>query len=65
MLNQAASFDEILEGYPALDREKIELAPLYIQATGRSIRSDRREGKILFEAHRCLDVTWSNRSMLP
>jgi uncharacterized protein (DUF433 family) len=35
MLNQGASIDEILEGYPALDREKIELAPLYMQAFPR------------------------------
>lgn len=35
MLNQGASIDEILEGYPALDREKIELAPLYVQAFPR------------------------------
>ena len=35
MLNQGARIDEILEGYPALDREKIELAPLYVQAFPR------------------------------
>jgi uncharacterized protein (DUF433 family) len=35
MLNQGAGIDEILEGYPALDREKIELAPLYVQAFPR------------------------------
>lgn len=35
MLNQGASIDEILEGYPALDREKIELAPLYVRAFPR------------------------------
>jgi uncharacterized protein (DUF433 family) len=35
MLNQGASVDEILEGYPALDREKIELASLYLQAFPR------------------------------
>jgi uncharacterized protein (DUF433 family) len=35
MLNQGASIDEILEGYPALDREKVELAPLYVQAFPR------------------------------
>jgi uncharacterized protein (DUF433 family) len=35
MLNQGASVDEILEGYPALDREKIELAPLYRHAFPR------------------------------
>jgi uncharacterized protein (DUF433 family) len=35
MLSQGTKPDEILEGYPALDREKIELAPLYIQAFPR------------------------------
>jgi hypothetical protein len=35
MLNQGASIGEILEGYPALDREKIELAFLYVQAFPR------------------------------
>ena len=35
MLDQGASIDDILEGYPALDREKIELAPLYVQAFPR------------------------------
>jgi hypothetical protein len=32
MLNHGASIEEILEGYPALYREKIELAPLYVKA---------------------------------
>ncbi len=35
MLSQGATPEEILEGYPALDREKIELAPLYVQAFPR------------------------------
>jgi uncharacterized protein (DUF433 family) len=35
MLNQGASVDELLEGYPALDRDKIELAPLYVRAFPR------------------------------
>jgi uncharacterized protein (DUF433 family) len=35
MLTQGAGPDEILEGYPALDREKIDLAPLYVQAFPR------------------------------
>jgi uncharacterized protein (DUF433 family) len=41
MLGQGASVDEILEGYPALDREKVELAPLYMSAfprRGRPVR---------------------------
>jgi uncharacterized protein (DUF433 family) len=35
MLKQGASPDEILDGYPALDREKVELATLYVQAFRR------------------------------
>jgi uncharacterized protein (DUF433 family) len=35
MLGQGAKPEEILEGYPALDREKVELAPLYVQAFPR------------------------------
>jgi uncharacterized protein (DUF433 family) len=35
MLNQGARVEEILDGYPALDREKIELAPLYVRAFPR------------------------------
>jgi uncharacterized protein (DUF433 family) len=32
MLKQGATVEEILDGYPGLDREKVELAPLYVQA---------------------------------
>jgi uncharacterized protein (DUF433 family) len=35
MLSQGASVDEILEGYPGLTREKIELAPMYVKAYPR------------------------------
>lgn len=35
MVRQGTKIDEILEGYPALDREKVELAPLYVQAFPR------------------------------
>jgi uncharacterized protein (DUF433 family) len=35
MLSQGANSEDILEGYPALDREKVELAPLYVQAFPR------------------------------
>jgi uncharacterized protein (DUF433 family) len=35
MLSQGTKSEEILEGYPALDREKVELAPLYVQAFPR------------------------------
>jgi uncharacterized protein (DUF433 family) len=41
-LNQGASIDEILEGYPALDREKVELAPLYVRAFPRRGRPSAR-----------------------
>ena len=35
MLSQGATPEEILAGYPSLDREKVELAPLYVQAFPR------------------------------
>ena len=35
MLSQGATEEEILEGYPALNREKIQLAPLYVKAFPR------------------------------
>ena len=35
MLKQGATVEEILDGYPALDRERIELAPLYLRAFPR------------------------------
>ena len=35
MLSQDATAEEILEGYPALSREKIELAPMYAKAFPR------------------------------
>jgi uncharacterized protein (DUF433 family) len=35
MLSQGATVAEILEGYSALTREKIELAPLYVKAFPR------------------------------
>ena len=35
MLSQGASPEEILQGYPGLTREKIDLAPLYVQAFPR------------------------------
>jgi uncharacterized protein (DUF433 family) len=35
MRSQGASVGEILEGYPALDEEQIELAPLYMRAFPR------------------------------
>lgn len=35
MLGQGANVEDILHGYPALDREKVELAPLYVQAFPR------------------------------
>jgi uncharacterized protein (DUF433 family) len=35
MLSQGATPEEILDGYPALDRDKVEFAPLYAQAFPR------------------------------
>lgn len=35
MLSQGATVEEILEGYPALSRERIELTPMYAQAFPR------------------------------
>jgi uncharacterized protein (DUF433 family) len=35
MLSQGATVAEILEGYPALTREKAELAPMYVKAFPR------------------------------
>ena len=35
MLNQGATVEEIIEGYPALDREQVEIAPLYLRAFPR------------------------------
>jgi len=35
MLSQGATPEEIVKGYPALDKQKIELAPLYVQAFPR------------------------------
>ncbi len=35
MLSQGATVEEILEGYPALTRQKIELAPMYVRAFPR------------------------------
>jgi uncharacterized protein (DUF433 family) len=32
MLSQGAAVEEILEGYPALTRGKVELAPMYVKA---------------------------------
>jgi len=42
MVRQGTKIDEILEGYPALDREKVELAPLYVQAFPRRGRPANR-----------------------
>ncbi len=42
MLAQGASTEEILEGYPALNHERVELAPLYVAAFPRRGRPARR-----------------------
>jgi uncharacterized protein (DUF433 family) len=41
MLAQGATVDEILEGYPTLDKEKIAIAPLYVRAFPRRGRPSR------------------------
>jgi uncharacterized protein (DUF433 family) len=42
MMAQGATVEEILEGYPALSREQVELAPLYVAAFPRRGRPARR-----------------------
>jgi uncharacterized protein (DUF433 family) len=42
MVRQGTKIDEILDGYPALDREKVELARLYVQAFPRRGRPANR-----------------------
>jgi uncharacterized protein (DUF433 family) len=42
MLSQGATVAEILEGYPALTREKVELAPMYAKAFPRRGRPVKR-----------------------
>lgn len=42
MLAQGSTADEILEGYPTLNREKLAIAPLYMQAFPRRGRPSRR-----------------------
>ena len=42
MLAQGASTQEILEGYPSLNQEQVELAPLYVAAFRRRGRPARR-----------------------
>lgn len=42
MLAQGATADELLDGYPALDKEKIAIAPLYMRAFPRRGRPSRR-----------------------
>jgi uncharacterized protein (DUF433 family) len=42
MMDQGASVEEILNGYPALSREQVKLAPLYVKAFPRRGRPARR-----------------------
>ena len=42
MMDQGASVEEILDGYPALSREQVNLAPLYVKAFPRRGRPARR-----------------------
>jgi uncharacterized protein (DUF433 family) len=45
MLSQGATAEELLEGYPALDEEKIAAAPLYVRAFPRRGRPQRQPWK--------------------
>ena len=42
MIAQGATVEEVIEGYPALDREKIELAQLFMRAFPRCAPSSRQ-----------------------
>src|SRR5271165_2418134 len=42
MLAQGATADEILEGYPSLNKQKLAIAPLYMRAFPRRGRPSRR-----------------------
>lgn len=59
MVRQGTEIDEILEGYPALDREKVELAPLYVQAFPRRGRPTSRP----WAKRRPVRVTRESRSL--
>src|SRR5713226_879758 len=45
MLAQGATVEEILEGYPTLNKEQIDVAPLYLRAFPRRGRPSRRPWK--------------------
>ena len=57
MLAQGANVEEILEGYPALNREKVELAPLYMSAFPQRRRARSRP----WAAQRPIFVSLSKR----
>jgi hypothetical protein len=42
MLSQGATTEEVLEGYPTLNKEKIAIAPLFMRAFPRRGRPSRR-----------------------
>jgi uncharacterized protein (DUF433 family) len=46
MLSQGATAEEIQEGYPTLNKEKIAIAPLYMRAFPRRGRPSRRLWKV-------------------
>jgi len=46
MLAQGATPEEIIEGYPALDKEKVVMAALYMRAFPRRGRPDRRPWQV-------------------
>ena len=57
MLSHGASPEEILDGYPALDREKIDLAALYVRAFPRRGRPAARP----WAKRKPIRVTWHDR----
>ena len=57
MLSHGASPEEILDGYPALDREKIDLAALYVRAFPRRGRPAARP----WAKRKPVRVTWHDR----
>jgi uncharacterized protein (DUF433 family) len=60
MLQQGASAEEIVAGYPALDLEKVELAPLYVRAfpsRGRPVRRPWAKQKPIRVTRRSTNIT--------
>ena len=58
MIAQGATVEEILAGYPALNRTNIELAPVYVAAFPRGGRPAQRP----WEKGKPVRVTWKDRT---